>query len=324
MLRSARATIDTTVSRTRVAAKIERMSNRPPAGARSYQIRVVGIKRQWFGDFYHGALRLPWWAAILAIGGVFLTLNAVFALVYVLTGGIAHARPGSFADAFFFSVQTMATIGYGAMYPDTLLVNVLVVLEAVIGLIVAALATGLVFAKFSQPVGRVAFTNRAVIGPLDGVPNLMIRLGNQRGNLIVEAQVRLVLVRTTVSAEGVKLYRMVDLALVRERSPAMQRSWTVLHLIDRDSPLHGATPESLARDEAEVMVTVTGVDDVSLQLVHARHTYEHQDIVFGARHADILSELPDGDLVLDLQRFHELQPTEPTETFPYPRAAARQ
>ena len=146
----------------------------------------------------------------------------------------------------------------------------------------------------------------------------MLRVGNERGNLILEATIRVSLVRTEKTHEGVTFYRMYDLALARERSPAMTRSWTVLHPIVKGSPLFGATPTSVARDEIELMVTVVGVDDTSLQPVHARHRYEHQEIVWGARHADILSEEPDGTIVVDMRNFHEIVPTAPTDGFPYP------
>ncbi len=294
----------------------------PARSDRSYEVRVVGARREHFRDLYHAALRQPLWALILRIVVLFLGLNVAFAVVYLECGGIANARPGSLADAFFFSVQTMGTIGYGAMYPVSMLANILVVMEAVIGLLVTAVATGLVFAKFSQPLGRIAFTRVAVISPMEGVPTLMFRLGNERGNTIAEAHVRVVLIKTVVTAEGVKLYRMADLPLARERSPALQRSWTVIHALGPGSPLRGATPESMARDEVELLVTVSGTDDTSLQPVHARRTYEARDIVWGARYADVLSELPDGNLVLDVRRFHDIEPTRPTEAFPYPRASA--
>jgi inward rectifier potassium channel len=289
---------------------------------RSYEVRVVGARTEHFRDLYHAALRVPFWALILRIVVMFLGLNVVFAAIYVETGGIANAHPGSVADAFFFSVQTMGTIGYGAMYPTTPLANTLVVMEAVIGLLVTAVATGLIFAKFSQPLGRIAFTRVAVISPVDNVPTLMMRLGNERGNTIMEAHVRVVVIRTGVTAEGVKLYRMADLPLLREHSPALTRSWTVMHAMGEGSPLHGATPESLARDEVEVIITVAGTDDTSLQPVHARRQYEAREIVWGARYADVLADLPDGNLVLDVRKFNDLEPTRPTETFPYPRASA--
>lgn len=292
----------------------------PPAESRSaYRIRVVGTRRHLFADVYHAFLRAPWAAALGAISGAYLAINALFALGYLFVGGVVHARPGSFLDAFVFSVQTMGTIGYGAMYPESAGAHALVVAESVVGLAVTALATGLVFAKFSRPTGRVAFSKRACVAPMDGVPTLAFRVGNERGNQIVEAQIRVAAVRTVRTREGVTFYRMVDLALARDRSPAVTRSWTVLHPVTEGSPLHGHTPESLATTELELIVTINGTDDTSMQPVHARHTYYDRDIVWGARLADILSETEDGDLVVDIDRFHDVVPAAPTPEFPYPR-----
>jgi inward rectifier potassium channel len=176
------------------------------------------------------------------------------------------------------------------------------------------------FAKFSVSNARVVFSRTACVTPLDGIPTLMFRLGNERSNQIVEAHLRVTLIRNERTKEGVTFYRMYDLKLSRERSQAFSRSWTALHVIDESSPLRGATPESLAAQEVELLCGVVGTDDTSLQPVHARHTYVDREIVFGARHADILSENPDGSLTLDLRRFHDTVPSAPTEVFPYPRA----
>jgi inward rectifier potassium channel len=282
-------------------------------------VRVVGGKATVFGDSYHAFLRMPWWAALGSIVVAYLSLNALFALGYLVAGGVAHARPRSFLDVFFFSVQTMGTVGYGQMFPTGTFANCLVVLESVTGLMVTALATGLLFTKFSQSGAHVVFTTNAVIAPMDGVPTLMFRLGNQRTNRILEAMLRLVMIRTERTKEGVIFYRMIDVPLARERSPAMSRSWTAMHPITEDSPLHGETPESLAAKEVELLLTLVGVDDTSLQPVHAQMTYDHTAIVWGARHADVLSEDAEGVLTLDLRKFHQIEPTPPTPDFPYPR-----
>src|SRR5580658_161444 len=165
----------------------------------------------------------------------------------------------------------------------------------------------------------VAFCETAVIGPMDGVPTLMMRVGNERGNLILEATIRVSLIRSEKTREGIHFYRMYDLALTRERSPAMNRSWTVLHPVVAGSPLLDASPESVARDEVELLVTVVGVDDTSMQPVHARHRYYDSEILWGARHADILNEQPDGTLIVDMRRFHQVVPTDPIAGFPYPK-----
>jgi len=177
----------------------------------------------------------------------------------------------------------------------------------------------MLFAKFSVPRARMHFAEWATISPFDGVPTLMFRLGNERASQIIEATVRVVMVRTERTAEGVTYYRLRDLKLERDHSPAISRSWNVMHRIDDSSPLHGATPETLARDEVELMVTVVGIDETSAQNVHARHTYLDQHVRWGARHADMVSERPDGSLQLDMREFHRVVPTAPTPTFPYPR-----
>ncbi len=291
----------------------------PPA----QEIVVIGAARTTLRDVYHLFLRVRWSGAIAAIVVSYLAINAVFAVVYELTGGIENARPGSFFDAFCFSVQTMGTIGYGAMYPTSGAANSVMILESVTSLIITAVATGLIFAKFSRSSARVAFSDHAVIAPMDGVPTLMLRVGNERGNFILEATIRVSLVRTERTREGVTFYRMYDLRLARERSPAMTRSWTVLHPIAADSPLFGATPESIARDEMELIVSLVGVDDTSLQAVHARRRYLDREVVWGARHADILDESADGRIVVDMRRFHSLVPTVPIEQFPYPRTPTK-
>ncbi len=283
----------------------------------AYAIRVLGEPPFRLRDLYHVLLRVPWWTAICAIVAVYLGLNAVFAALYLVTGGIVNAEPTSFADAFFFSVQTMGTIGYGSMYPATRSANVLVVAESVTGLVMTALATGLVFARFSQTRAQVVFSSKVAIAPLDGVPVLMIRVGNQRRSQIVGATFRATVMRTTRTEEGVVIYRTEDLSLVRERAPTLDRSFMIMHRIDPGTPLHGDSPESLAASDAELTVAVEGTDETSLQPIHAQHMWLSRSVVWGARLADVISETPQGDVLLDLRRFHDLTPTRPTATFPY-------
>jgi inward rectifier potassium channel len=282
-------------------------------------VTVIGAPRQRLRDVYYQFLRVSWWWAIGWIVALYLVLNALFAAAYLAVGGVVNIRPHSFWDAFCFSVQTMGTIGYGSMYPTSVPANVIMVTESVVSLLVTALATGLVFAKFSRSGARIAFSKYAVLGPMDGVPTLMLRVGNERGNAILEATIRVALMRTEHLKEGSVFYRMIDLKLTRDRSPAMSRSWTVMHLVDADSPLFGVTPESAAKDEVEILVNVVGTDDTSLQPVHARRQYGDKEILWGARHADILSEDAQGNLTLDIRKFHDVTPTVPIDGFPYPR-----
>jgi len=280
-------------------------------------VTVLGAPRAPFRDYHHRFLRAPWWQALSAIVLLFLALNAAYAGAYLVTGGVKHARPGSFADAFYFSVQTMGTIGYGDMYPVSELANWLVVSEAVVSLILTALATGLIFSKFSQLRPRIVFTDKITITPMDGVPTVMFRLGNERGNQIVEALLHVTMIRTQHTKEGMTFYRMFDLSLARERSQAFTRSWTAMHPIVETSPLFGMTEAQMRAEEIEFIVSVIGTDDTSFQPVHAQHRYTHEQVLWGARHADILTEKPDGSIILDLTKFHDTIPTAATAEFPY-------
>ena len=274
----------------------------------AYNIHIIGAPRPGLRDLYHALLRVPWWAAAAVIIGSYLLLNVIFAVLYLWAGGVAHARPGSMLDAFFFSVQTMGTIGYGTMYPATDAANALVVAESVISLMVTALATGLVFVRFSQTRARLRFSTRIAIGPMDGVPTLMLRVGNERRGNIVGAEFRVTFTHTSKTAEGMTLYRLQELPLVRSRAPALSRAWTVMHKITDGSPLAGFDAEKLASVDSEFTLEVSGLDDTSLQPVHTRHTWFAGSVAWGSRLADVLSETAEGDVVLDLRNFNEVVP----------------
>jgi inward rectifier potassium channel len=209
---------------------------------------------------------------------------------------------------FFFAVETSATIGYGAMHPTTTAAHTIATVEAMSSVLLVAITTGVMFAKFSIPRARVRFASHPVISDYDGVPTLMFRIGNERSSRMVEAVVRVVCIRTERTREGVTMYRMYDVKLERDRSPALARSWMVLHKLVDGSPLHGATPESLARDEVEIIMTLQGTDEVSTQGHQAQHQWVAADIKWGVRYADMLSERPDGGLRLDMARFDDVVP----------------
>jgi inward rectifier potassium channel len=289
-----------------------------PKTATTPEIEIHGARTSIAGDWYHLMLRAPWWADLLVIACGFFSVNLLFACAYAAVGGIAGARAGSFSDLFFFSVQTMATIGYGSMYPVTTAAHLLTTVEALAGILVIAVSTGIVFSKFSVVRARVRFATHAVITPLNGVPTLMFRVGHERASRVIDALIRVVLTRTERTHEGVVMYRMYDLKLERDRAPALSRSWTILHTIDPASPLYGATPASMASNEIELLVQLSGVDETSGQTLHAGRTYEDSDVRWGHRHADMVSERPSGGLRLDMTKFDRVLPTEPTKVFPFP------
>jgi inward rectifier potassium channel len=268
-------------------------------------VRRVGSARLSRRDVYHQMLTMPWTWFFGVQAAAYLLFNLVFALFYLASpGSVANAKPGSFTDAFFFSVQTMATIGYGVMAPATLYANVLVTLEALMGMASFAVAAGLIFARFSRPTARVLFSRVAVVTPFNGVPTLMFRCANERRNQIFEAQVHVDFARQETSAEGLELRRSYELKLQRDRNPQFSLSWTVIHAIDPQSPLYGIDPDLLGQ-EASIVVTLTGIDETLSQTVFARTAYRADEILWGRKFVDILSETEAGDTLVDYRRFHD-------------------
>lgn len=278
---------------------------------RDGRLNIVGMGA-WYSYWrepYHLLLTIPWagFLALVALG--YVAANALFALAYLAGGdGIENARPGNFLDAFFFSVQTMASIGYGVMHPRTAYANAVVTIESLVGLMGLAMGTGLGFARFSRPTARVLFSRVAVIAPFDGVPTLMFRAANQRRNQILEAQLRVRLTRDEVNAEGQFMRRVHDLKLVRSQNPMFSLSWTAMHQIDEYSPLYGATPETLAAAETTIVITLSGIDETVYQTIYTRHIYATHEILWNMRFADILLMMPDGQRHVDYSHFHDVIP----------------
>jgi inward rectifier potassium channel len=269
------------------------------------------IVREGYGriqrDAYHYLVESSWPRLLLILFGLYLVANAIFACAYLLQPhSIRHARTGSFEDAFFFSVQTMATIGYGMLVPHTRYANVLVVLETSTGILGLAMITGIIFAKFSRPSARIVFSERAIITRRDGMPCLLFRMANARATQIVDAQATVLLARSETTLEGEGVRRFYELELSRQRNPIFSLTWTAIHFINEASPLYGATPESLVSSESEVIVSVVGIDESLSQTVHARYSYLPDEITWGGRFADVISRLPDGRRHVDLSRFHDI------------------
>ena len=264
-------------------------------------------------DLYHHLLAASWPALIAVIAGGFIVANLLFATGYYLDGGVENTRSGSFLDMFFFSIQTMATIGYGKMEPVSLICNILVSIEALCGLLGLAVVTGMVFSKFSRPTARVRFSRCAIVAPRDGVPSLMFRMANMRNNRIVEGEIHVVLARQEDTLEGDSVRRFFDLTMSRSRSVLFMLTWTAIHPIVENSPLHGQTRESLARYQGEIIVSLTGLDETFSQTVHARHSYGFDEIHWGVKFVDVLKRQPNGRLVVDYTHFDDIESLSPTK-----------
>lgn len=283
---------------------VEPTSTYPRMGAPG--ATYIGLSRGAWRDAYHYLLIMPNAAFVGVMALAFLTLNVLFAGLYLLDpGGVANARPGDFADMFFFSAQTLASVGYGAMWPRSGWANGVATLEMFVGLFNLGAATGLLFARISKPTARIMFSRRAVVTPLNGVPTLMFRAANQRRNLVVEAEVSVTLIHDVQTLEGGTLRRFDELSVLRAKTPLFFLTWQVMHAIDESSPLFGETTETLLARNAEVLVVMKGLDETFVSTIHARASYMPREILWGRRLADIFTTRPDGGRAIDFRRFHD-------------------
>ena len=255
---------------------------------------------------YYLLLTIPWWGFLVITTLLYIAINALFGWAYLLGGDcIENAVSGSFGDAFFFSVQTFTSIGYGAMYPTTTYADILVTVEAFIGIVGIALLTGLAFSKFSRPTAKVIFSQVATISDHDGIPTLMFRAANQRRNQIIEAEVKVYLMQDEVSIEGEYMRRFYLLDLVRSQTPRFTLTWTVMHPINENSPLWGATTQSLSQTRAMLLVSFNGIDETVCNSLYAPYSYTAGDILWGHRFADIILQTSEGHQYVDYAHFHD-------------------
>jgi inward rectifier potassium channel len=272
------------------------------------QILIRGRHQSKLRDPYHLALTLTWPRFYLALALAFILVNLVFGLAYWLApGSVTNAHEGEFLDYFFFSIETLATVGYGVMSPASRYGHLVASIEILTGMVGVAMITGLVFARFSKPTARILFSDRAVIRDFEGAHVLMLRIANERHNRVVEATATLSLVRTEINAQGESFVRIHDLRLLRERTPVFALTWTLIHPIDEQSPMYGLDAGKLAASRSRILASVTGHDETMAASVYAGSEYEADDLVFDGHFVDILSVTPDGQRVVDLTRFHDIE-----------------
>lgn len=259
------------------------------------QLLVRGLADSGLQDLYFRSMTSSWLRFYCSIAALFVVLNSGFAVLYLLQpGSIANAAPDGFWGAFFFSVETLATVGYGDMHPATLYAHLLATLEIFTGMMGIAVFTGLTFARFSRPRARIIASRALVICQYEGQTTLMLRAANARRSMLTHASARLYLLLHQRSEEGQTMRRLHDLKLVREVHPMFFLSWTLLHRIDQDSPLWGHDAQSLARHRAELILTISGSDEITAQDLHSRHLYSHQDLRWNHVFEDMLQTDAEG------------------------------
>ncbi len=267
--------------------------------------RRVGARRAWSRDAYHFLSTVSWFWLLSLLTGLFIVTNALFGLLYWLRPGCIANIEGSFLDCFFFSVQTILTIGYGAWYPVDAYANTLAAVEAFSGLLFTAVCTGIMFAKFSRPSARVRFSKRWIWRMIGEQRAFVIRMANERSTSIVDAQIRLHLALDEPTVDGTSFRRVYDLKLRRNHTPLFALSFTAVHFVDEHSPLKGQTLEGLAERNAMFLVAMTGTDERLMQTVYARHAYWVNDVIENVRFADVIHPDEYGRPVVDHRRFDE-------------------
>jgi inward rectifier potassium channel len=289
-----------------VRSPMSKSASRVKVGGREVVTR--GIAPAIFQDLYHYLMTVTWPQLFAAIAAFFLVFDFLFGCLYYLEpGSVANLSPPGFAGAFFFSVETLATVGYGEMHPSSLYGHIVSMIEVFVGLMMLALVTGLMFARFSRPRARFLFSRHAVIRPMDGRPTLMFRAANARQNVVQEASAKLRMIRDEVTREGLELRRITDLKLVREHHPAFFVGWTVMHVIDDSSPLSAETEESLRLSGASFVLSLSGTDETTGHTLMAREEYPAAAILWNKAFRDVLDVTGEGVVLFDYTRFHEVE-----------------
>ena len=289
------------------------MKHRPhrPIATRAGRTEFLKINAAVSGwrDSYHWVLSLTWPRFALFLASSYVIINLIFGALYAARPGcIADLEPGSYPYAFFFSVETLATVGYGHNYPATVYGHVIVTIEIFLGMIWIAVITGLIFVRFARPTARILFSNCLVIGPHDGRLSLMFRVANLRHTSMAEAEFRIIYSRDERVLEGEDIRRFYYLELYPDRMISFPAALTIRHTIDEQSPLFGITPERLEKEDAFFVASTVSLELVMAASVQSQEDYAVEDVRFGERFVDVYNELPDGRLTVDYGRLHETEP----------------
>ena len=271
-------------------------------------LKLNATSQEW-RDIYHWILALSWPRFAALIAGVYLALNLVFAFLYSIGGNcVAEMPPGSFSTAFFFSVQTLATVGYGHLYPATLYGHIVTTVEIMTGMFWLAVITGLIFVRFSRPTARIEFTNSVVIAPFNGRPTLMLRVANLRHHSMVEAEFRIMFMRDERIREDEAFRHFYNLKLAFDRLIVFPAALTLRHTIDEQSPLYGETIESLQASDARIVASIVCIETVIPATVQSLKDYSWRDIRFGERFVEIYTDRGEGQITVDYGRLHDTEP----------------
>lgn len=268
----------------------------------------VGVRN---ANIYLNLIDMSWPRFISVLLSSFIAINLLFATLYHLAGvehllgARANSAFESFMNVVFFSVHTLTTVGYGNIVPSGLWTNTIAAFEAMTGLLGFAIATGLLYGRFSRPSARIRYSEQMVIAPYRGITSLQFRIVNQRSNVLMEMEAKMMLM-TVEEVDGERKRKYQPLNLERTTVEFFPLTWTIVHPIESDSPIYGKSAQDLADLDTEILILVKGFDDTFSQVVHSRYSYRYNEIVFGAKFVQAFEITPDGDLRLDVDRVGEI------------------
>ncbi len=279
----------------------------------SFNVQRDGLNRFSFINLYHWLLTMPWKKFLGIVTLIYFAINVIFAAGFLLCGADSLADTSnipfqnSFLRAFFFSVQTFATIGYGTLHPNGFAANFIVTVESLVGMLSQALVTGMLFARFSRPTAKIKFSEVAVIGPYRDQKGFMFRLVNERLNQLFEVEAKILFARF-VDENGNKVRRFDLLNLERNRVSLMPLAWTVVHPIDENSPLRNLSEQDLIASETEFLILLSATDETFSQSIYARSSYKPQEVIWNAKFANIYNnEEAASKISIDVKRLSEIE-----------------
>jgi len=270
------------------------------------EIVTEGLRLSFWADISHRCMTASWPAFIAGAVSIFVVFNAAFGLLYWFGDQpVSNVTHSDYLDYLYFSIETLSTAGYGDMHPQTHYGHFISAVELFTGIFSMSVMTGLVFSRFARPSARLLFVNNPVVSNYEGKPTLKVRLANERHNIIGNATARVWLLKNITTVEGYSVRRFYELPLLKNEHPALALSWTLYHVLDESSELFNLDADRLKAAGVALVVVVSGYDVVAAQTIHGRKSYDHTDIRFGQRYADILENLDDGRIRIDYSKFHD-------------------
>ena len=270
------------------------------------EIVAEGLRLGFWADISHRCMTASWPSFVAGAVAIFVVFNAAFGLLYWLGNNpVSNVTHSDYIDYLYFSIETLSTAGYGDMHPQTHYGHFIAAVELFTGIFSMSVMTGLIFARFSRPRARLLFVDSPVISTREGKPTLMVRVANERHNIIGNATARLWMLKNVVNGDGESLRRFSELSLEKNEHPALALTWTLYHVIDETSPLYNLDANDMKAASVSLVVVVSGYDVVAAQTIHARKSYDHAKFRFGQRYADILEEMEGGRVRIDYGKFHD-------------------